>query len=74
MFPEYRALISKLKVSDAHFENLFNKHNELDQKIHKLESGVLTGTATEIENLKKEKLHLKDQLFSILSKAASAAG
>jgi len=32
MFPEYRALISKLKISDAHFENLFNKHNELDQK------------------------------------------
>lgn len=71
MFPEYRALISKLKISDAHFEHLFNKHNELDQRIQNLESGIVAGTAIEIENLKKEKLHLKDQLFSILSKASS---
>ena len=33
MFPEFRDLITKLKVEDAYFANLFDKHNELDQKI-----------------------------------------
>ncbi len=29
MFPEFRDLISKLKLEDAHFNRLFEKHNEL---------------------------------------------
>ena len=29
MFPEFRDLITKLKTEDAHFANLFDKHNEL---------------------------------------------
>ena len=33
MFPEYRDLITKLKTTDHHFTRLFDKHNELDQKI-----------------------------------------
>ena len=33
MFPEFRDLITKLKVEDAYFANLFDKHNELDQRI-----------------------------------------
>ncbi len=33
MFPEYRDLITQLKATDRHFLNLFEKHNELDQRI-----------------------------------------
>jgi len=44
----------------------FDKHNELDQKIKNLESGIEKATNLEIEMLKKEKLHLKDELFNIL--------
>ncbi|KWR90365.1 YdcH family protein [Cupriavidus sp. IDO] len=70
MFPEYRDKISTLKTQDAHFSRLFNRHNELDQEIRNMEAGILPGTSTEIERLKKEKLQLKDQLYSILRKAA----
>ena len=66
MFPEYRELISQLKTTDHHFNHLFDKHNELDQKIKNLESGIEKATNLEIEMLKKEKLHLKDELFNIL--------
>lgn len=69
MFPEYRELISKLKTSDHHFERLFDKHNDLDQKIKNIESRVEHGTDAEIEILKKEKLQLKDELYAILRKA-----
>ena len=69
MFPEYRELITRLKTTDLHFTRLFDKHNELDQKIKNMESHIESGTHEEIENLKKEKLHLKDELYGILKKA-----
>jgi uncharacterized protein YdcH (DUF465 family) len=69
MFPEYRDLITKLKTTDKHFLNLFDKHNALDQKIKNMESHVERGTPEEIEMLKKEKLSLKDQLYVILKKS-----
>ncbi|GAB4209853.1 MAG: YdcH family protein [Tibeticola sp.] len=71
MFPEYRDLITKLKTSDHHFTRLFEQHNALDQKISNMENHVEQGTPLEIENLKKEKLLLKDQLYAILKKAAA---
>lgn len=71
MFPEHRELISKLKTSDHHFAKLFDKHNELDQKIQNMENHVIPGAPEEIDALKKEKLHLKDQLFAILQKASN---
>jgi hypothetical protein len=72
MFPEHRELITQLKNNDHHFTRLFDKHNELDQKIKNMETHVEAGTPVEIENLKKEKLALKDQIYVILQKAAKA--
>jgi uncharacterized protein YdcH (DUF465 family) len=69
MFPEYRDQISQLKTQDAHFARLFTLHNQLDQEIHNMEAGIVPGTTLEIERLKKEKLHIKDQLYAILRKA-----
>lgn len=66
MFPEYRDLITKLKTEDAHFLRLFDKHNELDQRIKNMEANIELATHTEIEILKKEKLHIKDELYAIL--------
>ncbi len=73
MFPEYRDLISSLKGNDAHFTRLFDKHNELDQKIKNMESHIQPGTPVEIETMKKEKLALKDELYAHLKKVEAAA-
>jgi len=72
MFPEYRDLITQLKTTDHHFVNVFDRHNEIDQKIKNMEAHIVAGTHEEIEVLKKEKLQLKDQLYVILRKAAAA--
>jgi uncharacterized protein YdcH (DUF465 family) len=71
MFPEYRDLISQLKQHDRHFQHLFDQHNTLDQTIQNMEKHIVPGTPEEIENLKKQKLHLKDQLFQVLVKAST---
>ena len=73
MFPEYRDLITRLKGHDAHFTRLFDKHNSLDQVIKNKEARIEPGTQIKIEQLKKEKLALKDELYSILKKASAAA-
>ena len=69
MFPEYRDLIAKLKQEDAHVARLFDEHNELDDKITGLVNNPVTGGLDEIEELKKQKLQLKDRLYEILRKA-----
>ena len=72
MFPEYRELISSLKGHDAHFTRLFDKHNEMDQQIKNMEARIVQATAIEIENLKKEKLQLKDKIYTHLRNVESS--
>lgn len=71
MFPEYRDLITKLKTTDRHFSHLFDKHNNLDAKILRMEDHQEPSTPEEIETLKKEKLLLKDQIYAVLKKASA---
>ncbi len=47
--------------------------NELDHRIKRMESGEELATNDQIETLKKEKLHTKDQLYAILRKASGTA-
>ncbi|ACA88761.1 YdcH family protein [Shewanella woodyi] len=66
MFPEYRDLITKLKTDDAHFLKVFNKHNALDDEIKELEQHSSTVFTNEVQELKKKKLHIKEELHAIL--------
>lgn len=68
MFPEYRDQIAQLRANDRHFVRLFDKHNELDHQIKSLEDKRSPALQVEIENLKKEKLALKGELYAILKK------
>jgi uncharacterized protein YdcH (DUF465 family) len=72
VFPEYRDLITRLKSEDDHFARIFDRHNDLDQQIKNMESGLVPADGVTIENLKKEKLHLKDSVYQILRKASDA--
>ncbi len=67
MLHEDRELISKLKTEDKHFARIFDKHNELDTQIAEAEKrGHFTDM--EMEKLKKEKLLLKDEIYSMIIK------
>lgn len=71
MFPEHRDLIAKLRQEDAHFEKVFNEHNELDHKIIRLSQNDATAIHADldIDQLKKEKLALKDKIYQMILKA-----
>lgn len=71
MLHEYRDIISHMKenqAANAHFLKIFDRHNELDDKITEAEKGNLAITDEEIEKLKKEKLKLKDEAYHIILK------
>ena len=69
-FPEMSAQIHKVKKNNSHFAGLSEKYDELEHKIHLMESGVEAFTDEQLEELKKTRLKLKDELFCILQKAA----
>jgi hypothetical protein len=66
-FPEHREKIHELKISDAHFRNLFEQYHTLDHEIVRLEQGVEVSSDDYLEEKKKSRLHLKDQLYSYLT-------
>jgi uncharacterized protein YdcH (DUF465 family) len=66
MLHEYRDEIHELKQENAHFARIFEKHNELDDKVTKAENGDIPMTDMELETLKKEKLLLKDEAYKMI--------
>jgi hypothetical protein len=66
MLHEYRDIISKLKLDNAHFAKIFEKHNELDQKITDADEGREHISDVELETMKKEKLKLKDEAYAMI--------
>ena len=72
MFSQYSDQVSQLKATDSHFSRMFDEHNVLDEKIRRLESHEEHATHEQIEQLKKEKLLLKDQCYAILRKVLPA--
>lgn len=66
VFHEHRELITQLKNDDHHFRRLFDEHNELDERITRLDERIELASDQEIEELKKRKLHLKDELYGII--------
>lgn len=64
MFHEHRDVIVRIKQENKHFENIFNKHNELDEEIAQLEKEYAEQFL--IEKKKKEKLKLKDEIYATI--------
>ncbi|MEO0064768.1 MAG: hypothetical protein RI983_94 [Bacteroidota bacterium] len=67
-FPEFDAKISELKVADAHFKKLSDKYDEVNHSIHRIETGVENHADEVLTDLRKKRLHLKDELYALLSK------
>lgn len=67
-FPEFTDEIRELKMNDGHFARLFKDYHELDHEVIRIEQGVENTSDEYLELKKKERLHLKDELFLMLKK------
>jgi uncharacterized protein YdcH (DUF465 family) len=66
-FPEHLEKMHELKTSDARFAKLFAQYDEDDHAIKKYELGAETISDDALENMKKERLRLKDEIYKILT-------
>jgi uncharacterized protein YdcH (DUF465 family) len=64
--PEHHHTIRHLKMHDNHFIKLFNQYHELDSKIHQIEEADGPVSDEYLESLKYKRVHLKDELFSMI--------
>ena len=64
--PEHKDRIHELKVSNEHFKKLFDEYHELDHEVLRMEEGIETPSDEVLEELKKKRLSLKDQLYQMI--------
>lgn len=66
-FPEHREKIHALKLTDRHFRNLCDKYEDIDKRIARMESRIDLANELDESRLRKERLLLKDEIFSYLT-------
>lgn len=66
-FPEHKNAIHKLKASNHHFARLFEEYHEVDKEVFRMEEDIEPAADHVIEDAKKRRLSLKDELFAILT-------
>ena len=67
--PQAAAAISRLKISDAHFARLAETYEHVNREIHRVEAEVEPASDEALEELKKRRLKLKDEIAAMLRSA-----
>ncbi|NLF52887.1 MAG: DUF465 domain-containing protein [Thauera phenolivorans] len=72
-FPEYKEQIEALKTSDEKFARMCDEYHEVNKHVQTIELDEEIATDFELEDLKKQRLHLKDELYGILRTVTGAS-
>ena len=67
MFEYEQEIVNALLSENENFKRLYSRHGELKEKVKNANCGVEPLDGYELDNLKKEKLHVKDKLASMIS-------
>lgn len=68
-FPEDAAALHRLKLTDAHFARLAERHHEVNRTIHRIECETEAASDERLEELKRERLRLLDDIAAMLEQA-----
>lgn len=66
-FPEAAEKISQLKQKNAHFARISVEYHDVNKTIHRMETNVEPASDAALEQLKKQRLALKDQIAGMLA-------
>ncbi|MCF6159456.1 MAG: DUF465 domain-containing protein [wastewater metagenome] len=70
-FPEYRKEIHYLKMNNEHFKTLFDAYHKLDREVYRVEYNIEPRSDTALEELKKRRLAMKDELYRMIKESGS---
>jgi len=65
-FPEHAAKMHELKQSDAHFAKLSDAYHDVNRAIHRAETNIEPTDDLHMEQMRKERLKLKDEIYGKL--------
>ena len=68
-FPEQAEAIHALKAENANFARLAEDYHTLNRAIHRMETNVEPADDATIEELKKKRLSMKDEIAGFLATA-----
>lgn len=68
-FPEYKDRIHEMKVNNPDFAKLFEKYEDIDKEIYRIEMQIENTSDEYLEGLKIKRVKLKDQLYAMLQQA-----
>jgi uncharacterized protein len=66
-FPEAAEALHALKTENAHFAKLSDEYHDVNREIHRIETDVAPASDEALEDLKKKRLVLKDQIAALLA-------
>ena len=67
MFEYEQEIVNVLLSENENFKRLHSRHGELKEKVKDANSGVAPLDGYALDNLKKEKLYVKDQMAAIIN-------
>lgn len=67
--PQYKDAIHKLKMENAHFAKLYEAYGKIDREARRMDENVEPVSDEVLEQTKKQRLLLKDQLLAMLQAA-----
>ncbi len=68
-FPDKKDALHDLKTGNAHFAKLADEYHEINRKIHRIETGIEPTSEVHETDLRKQRMHLKDEISHMLSSA-----
>ena len=69
-FPEHVDALHKLKTENAHFAKLSEKYHTLNREIHRAETNVEPTDDFHLEDMRKRRLALLDEIGAMLRAAS----
>ncbi|MEP5760158.1 MAG: DUF465 domain-containing protein [Litoreibacter sp.] len=67
-FPEFVSLMHEQREKDAHFAGLSEKYHTVNRAVHRAETNVEPTTDDHLVEMRKERMHLKDEIYAYLTK------
>lgn len=65
-FPDHAARLHELKLTDGHFARLESQYHTLNRAIHRAETDIEPMADHTLEDMKKQRLALLDEIGDIL--------
>ncbi|HFC04645.1 MAG TPA: DUF465 domain-containing protein [Rhizobiales bacterium] len=70
-FPADIEIMHKLKMENAHFSKLHDEYHEVNREIHRIEIEEEAASDAVTEEMKKQRLLLKDEIYQMIVEAKS---